>query len=117
MGAEDRLQMEQVAAILTQLGVHKLQKGAQTHAKAFCGAFGIAQTADIEQLITDPAMMDSTQQAEVQRRLKDAFELKRSIAMVSGGVETPKAEGTCHGGFGEGYWDLQQPTYILWALW
>ena len=68
VGAEDRLQMGQGAAILTQLGVHKLQKGAQAHTKAFCGAFGIAQTADIEQLVTDPAMMDSTQQAEVQRR-------------------------------------------------
>ena len=106
--SSELLEMEQLAAIATQLGVYKLQKGAQKQTKAFCGTFGIAQTPDIEQLVTDPAMMDSDKQAEVQTRLAAAFELKRSFAQLSGQLATPEPQGVCHGGFGTDCWDLQR---------
>ena len=46
---DERLQMEQMAAILTRLGVHKLQKVPQKQVKAFCDSSGIAQTPEVEQ--------------------------------------------------------------------
>ena len=48
------MQMEQMAAILTRLGVHKLQKVPQKQVKAFCDSFCIAQTPEIEQLELAP---------------------------------------------------------------
>ena len=50
----------------------------------------------------------SDKQAEVQTRLKAAFELKRPFAQLPGQLATPEPQGVCHGGFGKGCWDLQR---------
>ena len=61
------LQMEQAAALVTELGVHKLQRGGQEQAQKVCSTFGLVRTGELERLVADPEMMDGTQEAEVRR--------------------------------------------------
>ena len=120
------LQMEQAAALVAQLGVHKLQRGGQEQAQKFCATFGLARTAEIERLVADPTLMDGTQEKEVQQQLTAAFEMKRSMGCLlapagdahsGGGGSNGNGRGrgggggaggwVCYGGYGAGCYDLR----------
>jgi len=69
MEEADLLQAEQFAAIATRLGAQKLQEASTVTANKFCAAFGIAQTEEIERLISDPTMMEPQRRRDVRREL------------------------------------------------
>lgn len=121
------MQMEQAAALVTQLGVHKLQRGGQEQAQKVCSTFGLVRTGELERMVADPEMMDGTKEADVQKQLTAAFEMKRSMGCMlapagdahggSGGWGSGNGRGrsggggpdewVCYGGYGADCYDLR----------